>query len=160
MQPQGDSIWGNINLCIEIALNIYYMVGDKGEGIVISREHAEGNFSNRTVAAGKESAAIEGAGARQNVELEVENVQDLEPKRNTVVFPHPMNGGGGHSAIPLNCPFNRKQKAKKKYYRESIRSVIARIREFGQSRLSCLPWSRDIGCGINPVSTERSVLKT
>ena len=24
MQPQGDSIWGNINLCIEIALNIYY----------------------------------------------------------------------------------------------------------------------------------------
>lgn len=55
MQPQGDSIWGNINLCIEIALNIYYMVGDKGEGIVIPREHAEENFSSRTVAAGKES---------------------------------------------------------------------------------------------------------
>jgi len=35
MQPQGDSIWGNINLCIEIALNIYYLCGEKGEGIVI-----------------------------------------------------------------------------------------------------------------------------
>lgn len=55
MQPQGDSIWGNINLCIEIALNIYYIVGDKGEGIMISKEHAEKNFSGRTVAAGKES---------------------------------------------------------------------------------------------------------
>lgn len=55
MQPQGDSIWGNINLCIEIALNIYYIVGDKGEGIMIPREHAEKNFSGRTVAAGKES---------------------------------------------------------------------------------------------------------
>ncbi len=55
MQPRGDSIWGNINLCIEIALNIYYIVGDKGKGIMIPREHAEKNFSGRTVAAGKES---------------------------------------------------------------------------------------------------------
>lgn len=55
MQPQGDSIWGNINLCIEIALNIYYIVGEKGEGIVIPRKHAEENFSDRTVAAGEES---------------------------------------------------------------------------------------------------------
>ena len=31
MQPQGGTIWGNINLCIEIALNIYYLLGEKGE---------------------------------------------------------------------------------------------------------------------------------
>lgn len=55
MQPQGGTIWGNINLCIEIALNIYYIWGEKGEGIVIPKEHAEQNFSDKTVAAGKES---------------------------------------------------------------------------------------------------------
>ena len=53
MQPQGDSIWGNINLCIEIALNIYYLCGEKGEGIVIPKEQAEKDFSPETVAAGK-----------------------------------------------------------------------------------------------------------
>ena len=50
MQPQGDSIWGNINLCIEIALNIYYLCGEKGEGIVIPKEQAEKDFSPETVA--------------------------------------------------------------------------------------------------------------
>ena len=55
MQPQGDSIWGNINLCIEIALNIYYLCGEKGEGIVIPKEQEEKDFSPETVAAGKES---------------------------------------------------------------------------------------------------------
>lgn len=55
MQPQGDSIWGNINLCIEIALNIYYLCGEKGEGIVIPKEQAEKDFSPETVAVGKES---------------------------------------------------------------------------------------------------------
>lgn len=55
MQPQNGSIWGNINLCIEIALNIYYIVGEHGEGIMIPREHAVSNFSEKTVAAGKES---------------------------------------------------------------------------------------------------------
>ena len=58
MQPQGDSIWGNINLCIEIALNIYYLCGEKGEGIVIPKEQAEKDFSPETVAAGKESDGI------------------------------------------------------------------------------------------------------
>ena len=48
-------IWGNINLCIEIALNIYYLCGEKGEGIVIPKEQAEKDFSPETVAAGKES---------------------------------------------------------------------------------------------------------
>ncbi len=55
MQPQNGSIWGNINLCIEIALNIYYIVGEHGEGIMIPKEHAAANFSEKTVAAGKES---------------------------------------------------------------------------------------------------------
>lgn len=55
MQSQSGSIWGNINLCIEIALNIYYMVGEHGEGIMIPREHAVAIFSDKTVAAGKES---------------------------------------------------------------------------------------------------------
>ena len=55
MQPQGESIWGNINLCIEIALNIYYIVGDRGEGIMVPKEHAETHFSQKTVAAGEES---------------------------------------------------------------------------------------------------------
>jgi len=55
MQPQGDSIWGNINLCIEIALNVYYLCGEHGEGIAVSKEHAEENFSSKTVAAGRES---------------------------------------------------------------------------------------------------------
>ena len=50
MQPQGDSIWGNINLCIEIALNIYYLCGEKGEGIVIPKEQAEKDISPETVA--------------------------------------------------------------------------------------------------------------
>lgn len=55
MQPQGDSIWGNINLCIEIALNIYYIYGEHGEGIAIPKEHAKEIFSDKTVAAGTES---------------------------------------------------------------------------------------------------------
>ena len=55
MQPQGESIWGNINLCIEIALNIYYIVGARGEGIMVPKEHAETHFSQKTVAAGEES---------------------------------------------------------------------------------------------------------
>lgn len=54
MHPQGDSIWGNINLCIEIALNIYYIYGEHGEGIAIPKEHAKENFSDKTVVAGKE----------------------------------------------------------------------------------------------------------
>lgn len=47
MQPQGESIWGNINLCIEIALDIYFMIGENGEGIVVPKERAEEVFSER-----------------------------------------------------------------------------------------------------------------
>ena len=55
MQPQGESIWGNINLCIEIALDIYFMIGENGEGIVVPKECAEEVFSEKTVEAGKEA---------------------------------------------------------------------------------------------------------
>ena len=55
MQPQGESIWGNINLCIEIALDIYFMIGENGEGIVVPKERAEEVFSEKTVEAGKEA---------------------------------------------------------------------------------------------------------
>lgn len=47
MQPQGESIWGNINLCIEIALDIYFMIGENGEGIVVPKERAEEVFSEK-----------------------------------------------------------------------------------------------------------------
>lgn len=52
MQPQ-QSIWGNINLCIEIALNVYYILGEHGEGIAVPKEHAKEIFSEKTVEAGK-----------------------------------------------------------------------------------------------------------
>lgn len=41
MQPQGDSVWGVINTCIEIALNLYYIYAEHGEGLVINKEDAE-----------------------------------------------------------------------------------------------------------------------
>ena len=55
MNSQGESIWGNINLCVEIALNIYYITGEHDEGIMIPKEHADGFFSPETVAAGQEA---------------------------------------------------------------------------------------------------------
>ena len=30
-QPQGASIWGNINTCVEIALNVYYIYAEHGD---------------------------------------------------------------------------------------------------------------------------------
>lgn len=55
MNPHGGSIWGNINLCVEIALNVYYIIGDHGEGIMVPKEHAAGYFSPETSAAGQEA---------------------------------------------------------------------------------------------------------
>lgn len=69
MQPQGDSIWGNINLCIEIALNIYYICADRGAGIVIPKDYAEDNFSEKTVAAGKENAGRLYYGENETMDL-------------------------------------------------------------------------------------------
>ncbi len=53
-QPQGDSIWGNINTCIEIALNVYAIYAEKGEGIMIPKEEAEKMLSSEGLAKGKE----------------------------------------------------------------------------------------------------------
>lgn len=36
-RPKGESIWGNINTCVEIALNIYEIVAEHGEGIMVKK---------------------------------------------------------------------------------------------------------------------------
>ena len=54
-QPQGASIWGNINTCVEIALNVYYIYAEHGEGIVIGKEKAEQTISAKAVEAGNEN---------------------------------------------------------------------------------------------------------
>ena len=51
-QPQGASIWGNINTCVEIAFNVYYIYAEHGEGIVIGKEKAEQTISAKAVEAG------------------------------------------------------------------------------------------------------------
>lgn len=45
------------------------------------------------------------------------------------VFSYIVDGGGVHSAIPLNCPFNQKRKAKKKYYREFRGRIFRKMAE-------------------------------
>lgn len=57
MRTQEDSIWYNINLCIEIALNIYYICGARGEGLAVPREYAKETFSPETMAAGEEEGS-------------------------------------------------------------------------------------------------------
>ncbi len=69
MQPQGNSIWGNINLCIEIALNIYYICADRGTGIVIPKDYAEKYFSKKTLAAGKEADGCLYYGENESMDL-------------------------------------------------------------------------------------------
>lgn len=53
-RPQ-DSIWGNINTCLEIALNIYYVVADKGKGIMIPADKAKQTISAKALALGEEA---------------------------------------------------------------------------------------------------------
>ena len=53
-QPQGASIWGNINTCVEIALNVYYIYAEHGEGIVIGKEKADQTVSAKAIEAGNE----------------------------------------------------------------------------------------------------------
>lgn len=53
-QPQGDSIWGNINTCVEIALDIYkiFATDEKGiehTGIMAKKSTAEKNLSPKAV---------------------------------------------------------------------------------------------------------------
>ena len=50
-QPQGASIWGNINTCVEIALNVYYIYAEHGEGIVIGKEKADQTVSAKAIEA-------------------------------------------------------------------------------------------------------------
>lgn len=53
-QPQGASIWGSINTCVEIALNVYYIYAEHGEGIVFGKEKASQVLSAKAIEAGKE----------------------------------------------------------------------------------------------------------
>ena len=53
-QPQGAAIWGSINTCVEIALNVYYIYAEHGEGIVFSKEKASQALSAKAIEAGKE----------------------------------------------------------------------------------------------------------
>ena len=53
-QPQGVSIWGTINTCVEIALNVYYIYAEHGEGIVFGKEKAGQALSAKAIEAGKE----------------------------------------------------------------------------------------------------------
>lgn len=53
-QPQGESIWGTINTCMEIALNIYMIIardadGTEHTGIMARKETAEKNLSAKAV---------------------------------------------------------------------------------------------------------------
>ena len=53
-QPQGESIWGTINTCTEIALNIYMIVakdanGIEHTGVMARKETAEKNLSPKAV---------------------------------------------------------------------------------------------------------------
>jgi hypothetical protein len=53
-QPQGESIWGTINTCIEIALNIYYITAEFGAGIMIPKDKADTAISKKAAAMGQE----------------------------------------------------------------------------------------------------------
>lgn len=58
-QPQGESIWGNINTCIEIALDIYLIMAKDHEGIehtgiMAKKSTAENHLSKKAVEMGKE----------------------------------------------------------------------------------------------------------
>lgn len=53
-QPQGDSIWGNINTVAEIALNVYYIFAENGEGIMIPKDKAKDTISEKAAAMGTE----------------------------------------------------------------------------------------------------------
>ena len=41
MSQQHESIWGTINTTLEIALNIYYLVGEKGSGLKMPASYGD-----------------------------------------------------------------------------------------------------------------------
>ena len=53
-RPQGESIWGNINTCIEIALNIYEISAKNGEGIMVKKD-AETVLSDKAISMGTDN---------------------------------------------------------------------------------------------------------
>lgn len=50
-RPNGDSIWGNINTCVEIALNVYEIYTDHQQGIMV-RKNAETPISEKALTLG------------------------------------------------------------------------------------------------------------
>ncbi|MBD5480355.1 MAG: hypothetical protein HDR14_13905 [Lachnospiraceae bacterium] len=81
MRPQGESIWGNINLCIEIAFNIYYICADKGAGVVIPKDYASEFFSEKTMAAGKESDGYLYYGEKESMDLPMYEIMQKRASR-------------------------------------------------------------------------------
>lgn len=58
MPPQGSSLWGSINTCVEIALDIYYLCGEHGEGIVMEGKKAGQVLSDKALEAGREDGGF------------------------------------------------------------------------------------------------------
>lgn len=58
--PQGQSIWGTINTCIEIALDVYAIVakdqdGKEEQGLMVKKSSAKELLSKKAISMGKES---------------------------------------------------------------------------------------------------------
>ncbi len=58
--PQGQSIWGTINTCVEIALDVYIILakdkdGNEQEGLMVRKNAAKGVLSKETASIGQES---------------------------------------------------------------------------------------------------------
>lgn len=57
--PQGESIWGTINTCVEIALNVYMIVAVDGqgierEGVMVRKDAVRDTLSDKAADMGKE----------------------------------------------------------------------------------------------------------
>lgn len=57
--PQGESIWGTINTCVEIALNVYMIVAVDGqgierEGVMVRKNTVKDTLSGKAAAMGRE----------------------------------------------------------------------------------------------------------
>lgn len=68
-QPQGDSIWGNINTVVEIALNVYYIFAENGEGIMIPKDKAENTISEKAAGQGHEDNGYLCYGRDENMDI-------------------------------------------------------------------------------------------
>lgn len=53
MRPNDDTIWGNINTCFEIMLEIYYITAENKKGIAMSKEKAENSLSDEALKKGE-----------------------------------------------------------------------------------------------------------